>query len=135
MSEIVTQIWDRDGVLVYWSRPGAGLPVPAREGYSNVIRTVASGASTRTSAGTHALQVAHAMDERQEIATQTALRTLLPLAAFIPILGVLIWYVVGAALRPLETMSRAVAKRRPDAMAPTRGKTAAARTRSRSPAA
>src|SRR5262245_34855172 len=36
VSEILTQIWDRDGVLVYWSRPGAGLPVPAKEGYSNV---------------------------------------------------------------------------------------------------
>ena len=38
VSEIVTQIWDRDGVLVYYSRPGTGLPVPATEGYSNVIR-------------------------------------------------------------------------------------------------
>src|SRR6185436_15607203 len=68
--------------------------------------------------GTHALQVAHAMDERQEIATQAALRTLLPLAALIPILGVLIWYAVGVGLKPLNAMSRAVAKRRPDAMAP-----------------
>jgi two-component system sensor histidine kinase QseC len=46
------------------------------------------------------------------------LRTLLPLAALIPFLGVLIWYAVGRGLRPLETMSRAVAKRQPDAMAP-----------------
>ena len=38
VSEIVTQIWDRDGVLVYWSQPGAGLPVPVTEGYSDVVR-------------------------------------------------------------------------------------------------
>src|SRR6478736_10547160 len=38
VSEIVTQIWDRDGVLVYWSRPCAELPVPAQEGYTNVTR-------------------------------------------------------------------------------------------------
>ena len=69
-------------------------------------------------AGTHALQVAHAMDDRREIAAQTALRTLLPFAVMIPMLGVLMWYAVGVGLRPLETMSRAVAKRRPDAMAP-----------------
>jgi len=68
--------------------------------------------------GRHALQVAHALDERREIAAQSALRTLLPLAALIPFLGVLIWYAVGRGLRPLETMSRAVAKRQPDAMAP-----------------
>src|SRR5438105_1916866 len=33
VTELVTQIWDRDGVLVYWSQPGMGLPVPATEGY------------------------------------------------------------------------------------------------------
>ena len=55
--------------------------------------------------GRHALQVAHALDERREIAAQSALRTLLPLAALIPFLGVLIWYAVGRGLRPLETMS------------------------------
>jgi two-component system OmpR family sensor kinase len=118
VSEIVTQIWDRDGVLVYWSRPNAGLPVPATEGYSNVMQNGREWRVYTHVAGNHALQVAHAMDERREIATQTALRTLLPFAAMLPVLGVLIWYAVGLGLRPLEAMSRAVAKRRPDAMAP-----------------
>ena len=118
VSEIVTQIWDRDGVLVYWSRPGTGLPVPAQEGYTNVTRDGREWRVYTHVEGAHALQVAHALDERREIATQTALRTLLPLAAFIPILGVLIWHGVGVGLKPLDTMSRAVEKRRPDAMAP-----------------
>ncbi len=118
VSEIVTQIWDRDGVLVYWSQPGAGFPVPATEGYSNVRQNGKEWRVYTHVDGTHALQVAHALDERQEIARQVALRTLLPLAALIPILGVLIWYAVGLGLRPLDRMSRAVAKRRPDAMAP-----------------
>lgn len=118
VSEIVTQIWDRAGVLVYWSRPGADFPVPATEGYSNVTQNGREWRVYTHVAGTHALQVAHALDDRQEIARQVALRTLLPLAALIPILGALIWYAVGAGLRPLDAMSRAVAKRRPDAMAP-----------------
>jgi len=118
VSEIVTQIWDRDGVLVYYSRPGTGLPVPATEGYSNVIQDGHAWRVYTHVEGRHALQVAHALDERREIAAQSALRTLLPLAALIPFLGVLIWYAVGRGLRPLETMSRAVAKRQPDAMAP-----------------
>jgi len=29
VTEIVTQIWDRNGVLAYWSQPGLGLPIPA----------------------------------------------------------------------------------------------------------
>jgi len=118
VSEIVTQIWDRDGVLVYWSRPGAGLPVPATEGYSNVKQGGHEWRVYTHVEGTHALQVAHSFEERQETARAIALRTLLPLAALIPILGVIIWYAVGIGLRPLDAMSRAVAKRRPDAMAP-----------------
>ena len=118
MAEIVTQIWDRDGVLVYYSRPGTGLPVPATEGYADVVRNGHEWRVYTHVEGNHALQVAHALDERREIAAQTALRTLLPLAALIPFLGVLVWYAVGRGLLPLETMSRAVAKRQPDAMAP-----------------
>ena len=118
VAEIVTQIWDRDGVLVYYSRPGTGLPVPATEGYSDVMHDGHAWRVYTHVEGRHALQVAHALDERREIAAQSALRTLLPLAALIPFLGVLIWYAVGRGLRPLEIMSHAVAKRQPDAMAP-----------------
>jgi two-component system, OmpR family, sensor kinase len=118
VSEIVTQIWDRDGVLVYYSRPGTGLPVPATEGYTDVMQAGHAWRVYTHVEGRHALQVAHALDERREIAAQSALRTLLPLAALIPFMGVLIWFAVGRGLLPLETMSRAVAKRQPDAMAP-----------------
>ena len=118
VSELVTQIWDRDGVLVYYSQPGMGLPVPAREGYSNVMLNAREWRVYTHVDGAHALQVAHALDERRELAAQSALRTLVPLLALIPFLGMLIWYAVGRGLRPLDAMSRAVAERRPDAMAP-----------------
>jgi len=68
--------------------------------------------------GTHALQIAQAIDEREAIATRTALRTLLPFIVLIPLLGVMIWFGVGRGLSPLETMSRALGKRRADALAP-----------------
>ncbi|MGI8894128.1 MAG: ATP-binding protein [Casimicrobiaceae bacterium] len=118
VSELVTQIWDRDGVLVYYSQPGMGLPVPAREGYSNILLNGRAWRVYTHVAGAHALQVAHSLDERRELAAESALRTLIPLLALIPFLGILIWYAVGRGLRPLDAMSRAVAKRRPDAMAP-----------------
>ena len=118
VSEIVTQIWDRDGVLVYWSQPGAGLPVAVTEGYSDVVQDGRLWRVYTHVTGGHAVQIAHALDERREIAAQAALRTLLPMALLIPFLGILIWYAVGRGLHPLEAMSRAVAARRPDAMAP-----------------
>ena len=89
-----------------------------KEGYSTVEHDGREWRVYTHVAGGHALQVAHALDERREIAAQTALRTLLPLAVLIPLLGILIWYAVGVGLKPLDAMSRAVAKRRPDAMAP-----------------
>ncbi|MGE5089574.1 MAG: ATP-binding protein [Candidatus Levyibacteriota bacterium] len=118
ITELVTQIWDRDGVLVYWTRPGMGLPVPAREGYSTVSRNGRDWRVYTMVHGTHALQIAQPQDERDRLATQTALRTLLPFAALMPVFGVMMWLGVGHGLRPLEAMSRAVGKRRPDALAP-----------------
>ena len=118
VSEIVTQIWDRDGVLVYWSQPGAGLRVPVTEGYSDVVQDGRAWRVYTHVDGGHALQIAHALDERREIAAQAALRTLLPLALLIPMLGLLIWFAVGRGLRPLDAMSRAVGMRSPAAMSP-----------------
>src|SRR5689334_24206594 len=118
VTELVTQIWDRDGVLVYWSQPGMGLPVPATEGYSTIRHDGRDWRVYTLVQGTHALQVAQAQDERAAIATQTALRTLVPFVALIPFFGVLVWVGVGRGLEPLDAMSKAVSKRRPDALAP-----------------
>ncbi len=116
--EIVTQIWDGDGVLVYWSQPGGGMPVPVTEGYSDVEHEGRVWRVYTHVAGPHAVQIAHALDERRDLATHAAARTLFPLALLIPLFGALIWYAVGRGLSPLEALSRAVAKRRPDAMIP-----------------
>jgi len=118
VTELVTQIWDRSGVLVYWSQPGMGLPVPATEGYSTVRHEGRDWRVYTLVQGTHALQVAQAQDERDAIATKTAIRTLAPFIAFLPLFGLMIWLGVGRGLAPLRTMSQAVARRRPDAMAP-----------------
>ena len=118
VTELLTQIWDRDGVLVYWSRPGSELPVTATPGYATVHVNHRDWRVYTLVQGTHALQVAQAIDEREAIATRTALRTLLPFVVLIPLIGAMIWFAVGRGLSPLESMSRALGKRRPDAMAP-----------------
>jgi two-component system OmpR family sensor kinase len=118
ITELVTQIWDRDGVLVYWSQPGMGLPVPATEGYATVRHDGRDWRVYTLVQGTHALQVAQEQSEREAIATQAAARTLVPFLALLPVFGGLIWLAVGRSLQPLDAMSRAVAKRRADALAP-----------------
>ncbi|HEY3565197.1 MAG TPA: histidine kinase dimerization/phospho-acceptor domain-containing protein, partial [Casimicrobiaceae bacterium] len=118
VTQIVTQIWDRDGVLVYWTQPNMGLPVPATDGYSTVRHDGRDWRVYTLVQGTHALQIAQPQDERAAIARQTALRTLVPFLALIPFFGVLLWVGAGWALAPLDAMSKAVAKRRPDALEP-----------------
>jgi two-component system OmpR family sensor kinase len=118
VTDLVTQIWDRDGVLVYWSQPGSGLPIPDSEGYSTVRHDGRDWRVYTMVQGSHALQIAQSQDQRDAIATQTAIRTLVPFVAFLPLFALLIWIGVGRGLAPLRTMSQAVAKRRPDAMAP-----------------
>ena len=119
ITELVTQIWDRDGVLVYWSQPGIG-PAGARDRRLFDRRTTraATGASTRWCRARTRCRSHRRENEREAIATQTALRTLMPFIALLPLFGALIWIGVGRGLDPLDAMSRAVAKRRPDAMAP-----------------
>ena len=95
VTEIVTQIWDRDGVLVYWSKPGTGLPIPATQGYSTVRHDGRDWRVYTLVQGTHALQVAQAENEREAIATQAALRTLIPFLALQMYYPPLIW---GGAL-------------------------------------
>jgi two-component system OmpR family sensor kinase len=92
--------------------------VPATEGYSTANHDGRTWRVYTLVQGTHALQVAQAENEREAIATQTALRTLVPLIALLPLFGALIWIGVGRGLAPLDAISRAVSKRRADAMAP-----------------
>ena len=101
VTQIVTQIWDRDGVLVYWTQPNMGLPVPATEGYSTVRHDGRDWRVYTLVQGTHALQIAQPQDERAAIARQTALRTLVPFLGLIPFFGVLLWVGAGWALAPL----------------------------------
>jgi two-component system OmpR family sensor kinase len=118
VTELVTQIWDRDGVLVYWTQPGMGLPVPATQGYATVHHDGRDWRVYTLVEGSHALQVAQPQDERAAIARQTALRTLVPFLALIPFFGALMWVGVGRGLASLDAMSKAVAQRRPNALEP-----------------
>ena len=135
VSDIVTQIWDRDGVLVYWSQPGAGLPVAVTEGYSDVRHDGRNWRVYTHVAGDHAVQVAHAIDERRELAAQAALRTLLPMALLIPLFGILIWYAVGHGLRPLAESLNALLARLDEAIGAQRRFTADAAHELRTPLA
>jgi len=109
--DFVTQIWDRNGVLQFYSRPNFALPRPPEPGFSNINWHGQQWRVFTQSEGLRTIQVAHPLSLRQEMAADLARRAVQPLLALIPILAVLIWIVVGRALRPLQALSRDVRAR------------------------
>lgn len=67
------------------------------------------------------VQVGEKQAFRLELVHYITRNTLMPLMLALPVLGVLIWAVVGHALAPLQRLAREVATREPDALHPIEG--------------
>lgn len=64
------------------------------------------------------IEVAEDHGVRDRITTQVLFNTLLPLAIALPLLALLVWWVVGRALRPLADLGEQVRHRDPTTLAP-----------------
>ena len=116
--DFITQVWDKDGVRMFYSRPNLAIPLRPREGFSNLEWNQEWWRVYTLLDGLRIIQVAHPLRLRQEMAADLTRRALAPLAALLPLLGLGIWIIVGHALRPLSTISSAVRARTPAALAP-----------------
>lgn len=109
--DVVVQIWTMNGTVVYFSHPGTPLPDRATLGFSNVD---AGGQRWRVysmSARNRIIQVAQPLRIRGDLAAAAALRSLRPLLAFVPLMALLVWLLVGRALHPLKRLAREVTQR------------------------
>ncbi len=116
--DFITQVWDKDGVLMFYSRPNFAIPMRPRPGFSNVDWNGQSWRVFTQLDGLRIIQVAHPLSLRQEMAADLTRRAVLPLAALLPLLALGIWAIVGRALRPLSSISAAVRARTPSALQP-----------------
>jgi two-component system OmpR family sensor kinase len=116
--DFVIQIWDRHGLRLYLSHPHSVLPDLARFGYATVDTSEGQWRVFSMGMPDRVVQIAQPMRVRSTMAAHAALRTLTPLLIALPLLGVLIWYLVGRGLRPLEQLARGVRTRTPDALSP-----------------
>lgn len=116
--DFVIRVWNIDGVTVYYSRPHRSLPNLTKLGYS----TVATPDGTwRVFAIQHldeTIEVAQPVRVRDAQAASAALRTLTPFLFLLPLLGLLIWFIVGRGLRPLTQLTREVITRTPNSLEP-----------------
>ena len=116
--DIVIQIWDPRGLKLYLSNPHSQLPSTAQLGYSDARTDEGRWRMFTVAMRDRVVQVAQPMRVRSRVAASAAIRTLLPLFLMLPLLGGMIWYMVGRGLRPLDRLARGVAARRPDALSP-----------------
>jgi two-component system OmpR family sensor kinase len=115
---LVVQIWDRNGVQLYLSQPQRALPQHAQLGFTNLRTESGEWRVFSALTGSQVIQVAQPMRERRELAASMALRTIVPLLAVLPVLGLLIWLIIARGLKPLERVAVAVARRSPTQLEP-----------------
>lgn len=116
--DFVVQVWTLDGVRVYLSRPHAVIPGFTTLGFSTVATSEGNWRVYGVQALRSVIQVAQPLEVRRRQATAMALRAVRPYALLLPLLGVLIFWVVGGTLAPLQKLARAVRSRRSNDLDP-----------------
>ena len=116
--DYVIRVWNESGLTVFYSQPHDEMPELTRLGYSTT--KTAEGAWRLYAIQYHGqtIAVAQPMRVRDRLAATAALRTLKPFFILLPVLGLLIWWLVGRGLRPLGQLARSVQARSTDSLAP-----------------
>ncbi len=119
---LVVQIWDRQGVRIYRSRPptpeGERMPEQSTPGFATIDTPSGPYRVFSVLANGQIVQVGQPLHVRSELAARLALSTILPLAIITPIIALLVWIAVRRGLAPLDRVADAVQKRSPSQLAP-----------------
>ena len=113
----VVQVWTIDGQRI-WAPPHTVLPNFATIGFSTVKTSEGRWRVYGVASPTRVIQVAQLMRVRRQQALKLAIPTLVPFALAVPILGILVWLVVGHTLLPLKRLAGSVKARRVSALEP-----------------
>jgi len=116
--DVVIQVWGPDGTLLYASRRETIVPGPVRLGFGEADTRDGRWRVFAIQQRGLTIQVAQPTSVREQLAFAAAWRTLIPFLVALPLMGLLIWRLVGRELRTLETTAVAVAKRTPESLEP-----------------
>jgi two-component system OmpR family sensor kinase len=116
--EFLIQVWSADGTLLYASHPEYTIPAACSSASATCAPRTAAGASSPRSSAASPCRSPSRWRLRDKVAFMAALRTMLPFLAALPLMGFLIWVLVGRELRSLESTTRAVARRSPESLEP-----------------
>jgi two-component system OmpR family sensor kinase len=116
--EVLIQVWSADGTLLYASNPHYAIPGGVQLGFGDVRTAHGRWRVFATQQRGLTIQVAQPAALRNRVAFTAAMRTLLPFLAALPLMGFLIWHLVGRELKTLESTTQAIARRSPESLEP-----------------
>jgi len=119
--DFVIAVWGADGGTLYESHPHLLVPAPVQLGFNDIVSPQGRFRSFAIQQRGLTIQVSQPMADRDALALRAAWRTLLPFLVALPLIGLLIWRLVGHEIRFLESTARAVAKRNPGSLEPIGG--------------
>ncbi|QEI06112.1 two-component sensor histidine kinase [Pigmentiphaga aceris] len=111
--DLLIQIWSAEGVRIYRSTRRIVLPEQIVLGMSTVTTAQASYRMYSVATPTRIIQVGQDLAVRQRLAGGFAWRAVLPTAAMAPLLMIIVWWVVGSSLAPVDRVRRQLAQRQP----------------------
>ncbi len=117
-SDFVIQVWSPDGRLVYGSHSHLDAPGPVSPGFADVETSLGRWRVFATYHRGLTIQVAQHRLAREALALAAAWRTLLPFLLVLPVMGWLIWRLMGREVKVLETTAQAIARRNPESLEP-----------------
>ncbi len=114
-------VWGPDGTRVYESHPALQVPGPVQLGFGFAQASSGRWRVFAIQQRGLTIQVAQPLGVRDQLAFAAALRTLLPFVVALPLIGLLIWRLVGRELRFVESTAEAIARRTPESVEPIGG--------------
>ena len=116
--DLLVQIWDRSRGLLYVSQRDQELPFSTRSGFTDLSWRDRSWRLFALHAGDRIVQVAQPSNVRLRMSADIAFRNLAPFLLLLPGTALVVWFGVGAGLRPLHRLAAAIQRRHPTALEP-----------------
>ncbi|HXF81075.1 MAG TPA: ATP-binding protein [Usitatibacter sp.] len=116
--DFAIQVWGADGTKLYESHRSLRVPGAVQLGFTTQDSPSGRWRIFAIQQRGLTIQVAQPVVVRDRLAVDAALRTLLPFVVALPLMGLLIWRLVGQEMKVLESTASAVARRTPESLEP-----------------